>query len=506
MASPWDMIGGSSRKPTLEEELASMGAAALANGQVTPSEVQQTAAGPIPKPGVVKKNAAPKRKPVKGLAQQELIPPPTAHQLSLQMPSDEPGWDELPSNLAMPADPVEVDQPRVTRELIQRLGKTPQEILSNDRGYAELSDDTKEEIKRRNAIKSALDNYQTPEQQQARYAQALQAPGVQEVARGIEGQEDQLGLELMQPQQVDLQPIKDLVNSVWGSKFTNSGTTARNDAQRKMVLDYMEKIQDNKRALHQSIMDSFKGQKSGQTIVDQLTENNLINDLVTKEGMKPKGGLGKSGGGDPSVKVARFQNGFEAIPEIKKPKEMIQQSNGLSEVFTGAGNNWVGDKMLQMSLLQAARLYPISNLDVQQFQGNPGALERMSQMLERVVNGRPLLKEDRQAIVDYTNALRVTAGNEINRIADDYIDGVGSHYGYDKATGKKILLSHLASARQVKTTDKQVQDAKAKSKKPAGGGAPAAGRVKVKNKEGVIGSIPESQLQDAIANGYTEVK
>lgn len=170
-----------------------------------------------------------------------------------------------------------------------QVGVNPKDFdgRDQDKGF-KFDNKTQEEINKIKALTRAMQVDWTPKEMEAKYREAMQSPAVQEQLQGLKQQSAAVGRFASTPSQVDLDPVVDLVNSVWGGKFSHTGERARGDARQKQVMDYIEKIQDNRSAISKSVMDAVKAQKAGTTTEADTIKNMFMAEKLRSFFQEPK--------------------------------------------------------------------------------------------------------------------------------------------------------------------------------------------------------------------------
>lgn len=288
-----------------------------------------------------------------------------------------------------------------------------------------------------------------PEELSKAYQAALNTEAVKSQMAGVESLGKLAEVEAGAPIQEDYSPLVALAD-IWsksgGQLAKGYRAPERPEATRSRATSIAAKAQDDRRDVTKSILDFIQKQKAGTSVEKLLTE---IQTKLSTTAEDPNKALGR--GRDPSMKAASFMKDFGNDQEVKDLRI------GISAVREGMnalqGENWLGDNVVRSSLVTAAKLFPVSNLDIQQYAGSPALLDKFNRILSKATEGKPFLPEDRAVIEKYMKGVADLSQKELGGKTRIYAETMGPAYGYAPEEAMKKLAFKQTGLYKGQTTD-----------------------------------------------------
>ncbi len=279
--------------------------------------------------------------------------------------------------------------------------------------------------------------YDSPEVQAERERIATSSPLFQQQAQGIKNEEALLRAMPRRPAQMPMQDLDAFASFMSDGAYKAPARPAQPDPN-KQIMDYYAKLQDDKRDMYKSVLTSMTGQRSGTTMVQDMLKQKQLVDKIDEISKRIPG----AGGGtkDPSVKAARFINLVKTDPTYQDAVKSLNGSRLFIQKFSDSSSkpSWLLDRTLQASVLQAMKMYPISDRDAASVTGGPGLVEKMESMVHRLSENENFRPEDRQIVLDYLGM----AGELNNGIVTDAVNrvagGAAAEFGYTPAQAQRL--------------------------------------------------------------------
>lgn len=223
-----------------------------------------------------------------------------------------------------------------------------------DRG-SKITKEQANALKILQAAKYMRDVVYTPEDLKNLGEGAMQIPAVAKEQKGLEDQED-LARKLMAAQAQDttapdFTPLADLAK-MWTNGAYQSTFKPQNQDKAKSIMDYFEKIQDNKRDLAKSVLDAVKASKQGvyttQNSTADDTTNKVIQLLFQNPQPQPKTG------GNASAANLQFRKEQDIRNAVNQEQTKFQDVKNTFDTIDGAlaSNDY---QQVSNSLAQIAR-------------------------------------------------------------------------------------------------------------------------------------------------------
>jgi hypothetical protein len=327
----------------------------------------------------------------------------------------------------------------------------------------------------------------SPEEFAKLLASARADEGIQKQEEGLNDLESLLTMsDRANPPQLDLSPAMALTDSLYGTKLQSGYTKPESEASKtKRVMDYASDIQKRRAEANKSVLEAVKAHHAG-TATDlvwaQLAEKLGAKQEDTRKNAPKLGGTNRV-----ALDADRYLRGFREVPAVKDSNTAMSAVRSMQQTF--AKPSWLTDAMMKANLVNAARLYPISNIDLQMFQGGPGVVERFNQIVNRAANNENLLPEDRALIAEYIKNAGEMHKRVLHQAADDYNSGMGREYGYDPMRGSRILAPAILDM-NAGNAPAAASKTGGKPQAPAQGGGAPSGTIRVKRKsDGQTGNI-----------------
>ena len=235
--------------------------------------------------------------------------------------------------------------------------------------------------------------------------------------------------------QLDLSPLMALTDSQTGSKLMAGYTRPEGPAAAfSRALGVANAGLDADKDVAKSLLDAVGKFKSG-TVNEQL-----LRDLAIKfQGQNSDPNKTQSGGtGRPDMLADKYLKTFMSIPEVKD----ANMAAGAAREMTSALKkpNWLTDSTLRSSLVTAAKLYPVSNLDIQQYGGSPNLGDMINRLVQRLAtDGGRFLPSDRKVIEEYAKLQAKKAAAVTKKKREEYTRSMAPEYGYTYDRGFGIL-------------------------------------------------------------------
>lgn len=309
--------------------------------------------------------------------------------------------------------------------------------------YTDTDTETETEKELREQLKKAQDTF-SPEKMAEMEQIAHNSPAYQEQIAGLQGQEDLLANLPPSKRQMNLSPLMAWADSVTGSKLLPGYKPPAQTDRDKMILDYYEKIQDNKRDLYKSTMEGLKAQRAGTT-TDRLLQE-LGHKFVTgTEDKDPRYGEDKRarGGGDPNRDSWKVFNAFSRDREVQTAQKGLAE---LPQIYASIdANSWIGDTALPGRIAALAGERPLSNTDIYRYSTDRAVADRLIQTLEFFKTGKltPQHRDDFRKLVDL---MKVRAEDQLAKRAAHFSQNLAPQVGVGSAKAQTMMLGNTPKA------------------------------------------------------------
>lgn len=373
------------------------------------------------------------------MAAKKKLPPPSPWRIPMELP---PTQEAI--NLA--ATPVMMEE--VTpNPMAMEPGAVPQPLPGNKLQASQLEKVAASAPGEfgKNELTSAFEKklgktenvYMTPEQNTALYEAAGELPEIQAQKASLQARGELARSAFTNPTQVDYTPLLSLIDTWSGGKSKLAGAYKRPTTpqeQSKMLLDYADKQSDDQQKLFESMSKNVALMKSGtatEQYIDKLGESLGMGRTV------PKASGGGKGGGRPDLLADRYLRGYRSLPNVQDAQKGLTAANEVAGFL--ANPNWLTDAAAKGNILQAMRMYPISDRDAALVGGSGDVASRVDRLAEKLMQGGSFTEEDRSTILQYANVLQKSKALTLKQTADDYVKGLAPDFGYGADKAHSIL-------------------------------------------------------------------
>jgi hypothetical protein len=270
-----------------------------------------------------------------------------------------------------------------------------------------------------------------PQVMQQAYNAISNSKEVQDQRAGIENMQDALNMQLGREQSPDLAgPLSYLANYVTGGK-AHIINTPKDDRQK--ILDYADKLQDNKRDLTRQIWDSIGKLKGGSTQQQDYSQVILGSEAGAEDPAKAEA---KSRGSTPEANNARFITLIQRDKGLQTANEALEAGAKIREIL--ANPERLNPTALNNLALMITKLHGIgrpSNFELANEKGNSALAAKAEQFWEKLTTGK-ITEENRKQFLDYVEGLmfhtKAMADNRRNRFKN-LAGGLGVSRGFADA-------------------------------------------------------------------------
>lgn len=293
--------------------------------------------------------------------------------------------------------------------------------------------------------------YMTPEQNTALWEAAGEVPEVQSQKNLLRARAELAKdtLAATPTDQMDYTPLLALADT-WAKGKSNLASSYRRPAgtqdKAKMMLDFADKQSDDQQRLYESMAKNVALMKSGTTTEGSIDK---LGELLSQGRNVPKPSTG-GGRGRSDLLADRFLRGYRSLPNVQDAQKGLTAANEVAGFL--ANPNWLTDAAAKGNILQAMRMYPISDRDAALVGGSGDVASRANRLTERLLEGGSFTEEDRGTIMDYAKVLQRSKAAVLKQTADEYVGGLGPEFGYDSGKGQAILAPSIP-----KVTDPQIK-------------------------------------------------
>lgn len=336
-----------------------------------------------------------------------------------------------------------------------------------------------------------------PEEMKTAYENINQIPDIRDQRAGITKMEELLHMSGDGPSDFYSAPIGNLLETSYGYKGAGERYAASAQAptpqnRQKEILGYADKIQGDRNALSQRIIDLIGKQKAGYQdyLQAEATKNgqkdvnvNINTGTATDPSLKPKGN------GTMPIKARALKDVRDKFnADIKIPSTALAFSKTVEDLIGNVGPGSKLAKKTVETLLARAR-GEVGNLSYYEQAGTATAQdlgERFNQFFKTLESGE-LTTENKKQIMGLVQIYRKAAKDTIEAYRQKHASSGEAVYG-ELGLTRETFLPALLSVDV-----------------PSGGGAAGGGSAKmvtVISPTGQRGKIPEANLSKALSKGY----
>lgn len=265
--------------------------------------------------------------------------------------------------------------------------------------------------------------------------------------------------------------------------------------QEKEKQDLLEKLYALKQKQEQGIAGT------DMAYLRALIPQAISGSTTTTTETKVKDQQKRTEGAQQALNLRRLQTSLQSDPDYKSGLKALEDMRIFQTETTTP--NWLTDATARAALTSAAKLYPVSDRDVQFFSGSQDLLTRAQRGANKIISGELYTEEDRKDVDAYISYRRNVESNRVSALEKHYADNYGPTYGFSAADALKKLRPE-GGRENMGVIGKAIQPS-SPSQAPK---AVPAGKVRVRMKgSNQVGLIPADKLDAALKSGkYEEVK
>lgn len=273
----------------------------------------------------------------------------------------------------------------------------------------------------------SLNVYQDPSEYFNHLNTVMQAPLMQDLARGAEGYKD-LRTDFLKnaPIQADLSSVMGFADYMADGKGTARASYQKPGSYNDMVGKLASLMGEEQGARQQMAQLAFQQAgplKKGQEEAQVRTQS----ETGREQGYRtPQPRSASSGGGNPLNQALAIQRAFQGLPPYKEAEKEIQIGQSMREIVRNP--NWLSDFSLRGQMIQAMKIAPVSELEMKQFgMGSPDLFNKIRNMVGSVSSGRTLSPQDYKALEEFAAKREQYGRKKMEMIQTKFAEGLGPY-------------------------------------------------------------------------------
>ncbi len=268
----------------------------------------------------------------------------------------------------------------------------------------------------------------------------MSTPEYKAMSEGNSRMEEILAAQAQRPPQLDVSAVLSLADHLTGGKMAaNYKAPSEQDLlNRKMLLDYQSKLQDDKRDVFKSLQDSFTKLKTGTTTDSDIFKLLVADKLQAED---PAAAARSAAQTDQEIRWGdRIQQHLKTDKRVQKPLESLSAVQEAKTLINQGIS--VADNAFRTKFARAMGDAPISNVDIMRASGDSSVGHRVWQTINTALEGQ----YDPKNRAQYKKTLEVLEKVHKNKLAaarEYWVKQGTSTYKLDPARARAIVTDGL---------------------------------------------------------------